>query len=880
MMKPRSIAILIFYIATLLVTAPAKSSPVSIDTCLSGLSAAPHNFQKLYLLGDSITSTLEFEDNVSAAGATKGIFFNGKVTTPGIKVGAMLKFIKKHGATRQKIADSDLVYTNLSINNSWIALSNETRMREDIDNFINELKAINPDIFILWHEPYAYPPLVKYPQLSSGGSLVAGYLREKDAAGEICLIPWADLAEADPRAYTDSRHPDGVHVTGTEDLYLEPFKDYLFALVGNGTPEETGNAEELPEPTDLTETTERKHIFGGATVVGNAVSFPNDGNRWKTFDMDSHSNVCLSWRQGLVCQLDPGRYAVINVTTNQRQQIVIDEAAQGPSPSGASPAPSEIEIPNNPATVPSDTTGENSAVEPPTNGEDETDVSVNPGEDEPEDEPTETEGASENPADPESTVPNDMALNDNFVIHLIGQRNAAGRERISDIYANQSGMALPNRELLTISNSPNDRPHMLGPDMGLANYWPGTGEVVLIKTVFSNSKIAHWNKWIWSKHLANYKKAYIPDNARHIVVWIDGENDAKSLNPATYKQQQELLMSKIKESIPDPTVINVLLNDQQLWNGIYPSRNTNAAEINDAKTELAAANPNIFSIGGSYPLGIDNLHYNADAFGLLSDDIINIVFSEPEEQKDDVVEGDGSAPESESETTETTSNPGGNYIFHFLGQSNAVGTVAGPLPYTNDTGARYPDGALVADATRAGVFGVEVILADIWEQPEEVVIVKTATGGVAIQRWLEVYWPQHLQKLQQLANQFDDYQHVVLWVQGESDAYDNYSARYEYGAVTDELFSLFAQHMPGVRIIDVLLNEAEIFGGPPNHRALGAAVVNNAKRQISESRNDTIFIGGNYELRPDQLHYNHEGLLQMATEFVDAVHSPVQLFNE
>jgi len=76
---------------------------------------------------------------------------------------------------------------------------------------------------------------------------------------------------------------------------------------------------------ELEETDIEPVRIGSATLTGDLLRFPSDGDRWKVYDRVNRLNVCLSHRHGSLCRLDPGDYALINVTRNTRTLFVYSE---------------------------------------------------------------------------------------------------------------------------------------------------------------------------------------------------------------------------------------------------------------------------------------------------------------------------------------------------------------------------------------------------------------------------------------------------------------------------------------------------------------------------------------------------------------------------
>lgn len=204
--------------------------PDTLGTCSTHLSTSPLKLNSLYLFGDSLTNTSSFKAKMRAGVSVRDISYVGHTTVSGIGIGQALDLLSNE-INHSDIAKSDILYTDLGVNNWGQAISNMTSLEALIDTFITDIKAINNNILILWQEPYGHLPLVPNPNIAIGASLVADYLRSKDEAGEICLIPWSDLATADPTAYTTVAQPDGVHIWGNESIYQEIAFDYIDSLM-------------------------------------------------------------------------------------------------------------------------------------------------------------------------------------------------------------------------------------------------------------------------------------------------------------------------------------------------------------------------------------------------------------------------------------------------------------------------------------------------------------------------------------------------------------------------------------------------------------------------------------------------------------------------
>lgn len=206
-------------------------SPSTHGTCVTQLIAAPLKLDSLFLLGDSIANSSSFKSGLRAHLKFRDMIFSGQRTVSGIGVEQAIDLLYTE-IEHSDIEASDVILTNLGVNNWNQAITKMPTVEILIDTFIADIKAINNDILILWQEPYGHLPLVSKPDIAVGAAMVAKYLRTKDEAGDVCLIPWGEFAAADPVAYTDVAHPDGVHIWGNENIYQEITFNYIDSLRG------------------------------------------------------------------------------------------------------------------------------------------------------------------------------------------------------------------------------------------------------------------------------------------------------------------------------------------------------------------------------------------------------------------------------------------------------------------------------------------------------------------------------------------------------------------------------------------------------------------------------------------------------------------------
>jgi len=150
----------------------------------------------------------------------------------------------------------------------------------------------------------------------------------------------------------------------------------------------------------------------------------------------------------------------------------------------------------------------------------------------------------------------------------------------------------------------------------------------------------------------------------------------------------------------------------------------------------------------------------------------------PVSMTDGLLDSDDITGESRGDaiTVDYPSRP--DYVLHIIGQSNAAGTVAGPAPYTNLANMLNDDGTEYVPAGAGNVYGLEAPLSEYWTAANSVTVIKTATGGVHIGNWISNFWPTHSAAIDS-ATYPAEAQHIFAWIQGESNAVDDYSGTYD-----------------------------------------------------------------------------------------------------
>ena len=214
--------------------------------------------------------------------------------------------------------------------------------------------------------------------------------------------------------------------------------------------------------------------------------------------------------------------------------------------------------------------------------------------------------------------------------------------------------------------------------------------------------------------------------------------------------------------------------------------------------------------------------------------------------------------------------PPAGYVLHLIGQSNAIGRTPQPSLRQNLVDMRLPNGILVTDGNSPtdapGHYGVDRVLAEEWTSTSEPILLKSGQGGIDARYFIDMHLQRHLAKIDTLQAPLG-YEHVALWVQGESDAIDGVTT---YAADEGEVFDALAAKVPGIRILSVLLNPAINARGDAT-LAAGIERVNAAKRANADARPNVTVIGGYYSLMPDNVHYDGAGFAQMAYEFLQAL---------
>ncbi len=211
-----------------------------------------------------------------------------------------------------------------------------------------------------------------------------------------------------------------------------------------------------------------------------------------------------------------------------------------------------------------------------------------------------------------------------IILHVLGQSNGCGRApKPSGIVP--VGWFLPNGDVLTEDNSPNDRNNVYGVEMPLTQCLPAVCRgSYLVKTCQSSASIPQLEP-MTAQHIATAQSLEIsappqcpPAINRHIAVWIQGETEANGNGngPQNYQQDEADYFAPFIAAFPDIEIFSVLLNP------VIPF--ADVALVNAAKQANAAAIPNMTTIG-PYTVGVDNVHY--DNFDDMAADICAAVTS-------------------------------------------------------------------------------------------------------------------------------------------------------------------------------------------------------------------------------------------------------------
>lgn len=142
------------------------------------------------------------------------------------------------------ISNADVIIINLGINDHWsITLNGFSPTQVNIDLIISTINSLNSNAIIVWQEEYVHDPSVLSYHLSAAASSLisaapqlAQYQRQLDASETICLVPWAEIADADPTPYTTaSPVADGVHMYSNEASYINAFLGTIDQLEDDDT---------------------------------------------------------------------------------------------------------------------------------------------------------------------------------------------------------------------------------------------------------------------------------------------------------------------------------------------------------------------------------------------------------------------------------------------------------------------------------------------------------------------------------------------------------------------------------------------------------------------------------------------------------------------
>lgn len=213
-------------------------------------------------------------------------------------------------------------------------------------------------------------------------------------------------------------------------------------------------------------------------------------------------------------------------------------------------------------------------------------------------------------------------------------------------------------------------------------------------------------------------------------------------------------------------------------------------------------------------------------------------------------------------------------VIHLIGQSNACGRVDLPSGLVTDW--LLPDGSVISDANPAPndvsiSYGVEMFAAQCYQPGHPVFVVKTCRGGGAAGSGsagfiLDMMMQTHFQQSLALDTAIIDctecaVEHKALWVQGEYEALRNPDYQ-TYQQDEAAVFNALIDNHPDIRICSVLLNESI---NRPFTEEINASKIANA---LSFPQVETI---GPFTVGTDGLHYDEQGLQEMASAFCGVI---------
>ncbi len=182
-------------------TDPDETDP---DETSAG-AAAIREAVTVAVYGDSLVGEADFDTALQASLDARAYTLVGKDNEAGRSAAKLLPAIDANPLV------ADVYVINIGINGE----ESGADFRSAVEAALTRIRELNPDATVLWSSLHALPVKISYivtdrvdPRNTELDALAA--------AGQLVLVPWAQVAAANPQIYVE----DGVHYFGSEDLYV------------------------------------------------------------------------------------------------------------------------------------------------------------------------------------------------------------------------------------------------------------------------------------------------------------------------------------------------------------------------------------------------------------------------------------------------------------------------------------------------------------------------------------------------------------------------------------------------------------------------------------------------------------------------------------
>ncbi len=168
-------------------------------------AAARRQGPTVAVYGDSLVGEADFDAALDASLDARSFTLVGKDNEAGRSAVALPAAIDANPLV------ADVYIINIGINGEETGPD----FRSAVDQALTRLRALNPEAIVLWSSLHALPVKISY--------IVTDRVDPRNveldalaASGALTLVPWAQVAAANPQIYLE----DGVHYFGSEGLYV------------------------------------------------------------------------------------------------------------------------------------------------------------------------------------------------------------------------------------------------------------------------------------------------------------------------------------------------------------------------------------------------------------------------------------------------------------------------------------------------------------------------------------------------------------------------------------------------------------------------------------------------------------------------------------